>query len=1358
MTRAAIDAETESRLDRQIGEMTSTLEERMDDYVGVLHGAAGLFAASPSVSREQWRSYVDTINLRENLPSIQALGFAPRLTTSELDALLQDTRTGNLPAYTVWPDGPRDELVPVLYSEPNTARNQSALGFDMLSEPTRRAALDAARDLGAPVMSAKLTLVQDRDADQPGFLLYLPLYRAQAPADTVDARRAALKGYVYAAFRMQDLITATFPSASNAIGLEIYDGLIAEERALLYRASALRERPPIDGATVVDRPIAVSNHSWILRFVVLPSFGAGIGQNQPTLILLGGAAISLLVSLIVLISGWNRTRTAAINARLETDVEHRKQVEAQLRDSEQRFRDIAEVAGDWIWETDAEHRFTLFAGGGREHLTALGFPPDRAIGRTRWEISGVDDPEQDEAWRQHRATLSAGLPFRQFRYTLTADNGERLHMLVSGKPVFDSGGNFTGYRGTATDETKAVTALARAEHAEALLRDAIESISEGFVIFDHEDRFVMCNETYRKIYPDSVDQFVPGTRFEDMVRDGIAKGQYREAVGREEEWLANRIRLHRQADSQVELQLNTGRHVLVSERRMRNGGIAGLRVDITALKLAQQAASESEQRFRDVAEVSGDYIWETGPDHGYTYFNDQSQARLVAYGFSVASALGRPRWEFPGVDLSGAERWDQHRADLDARRAFRNFRYSLTNAAGERIYLSVSGKPFFDPSGIFLGYRGTAHDETGLVIALNRARQAEAVLQDAVDSISEGFIIFDHEDRFVMCNAAMRNLDANTAINHVPGVTFEETLRRSLETGRYQVEEADREEWLARRVRQHRAPASVVEIQLGDGRHILVSERRMRNGGVAGLRVDITALKLAQQAASESEKLARDIIDSALDAFIQMDDAGHVLEWNPQAEAIFGWTREQAVGKPLTGLIVPDDLRSRHRDGIARFLRDGSGPILGKRIELDAVRRDGQRIKIELSVTALPRGASYVFNAFLRDITEKLAAEAHLRQVQKMDAVGQLTGGLAHDFNNLLGIIIGNLDLLAELSRDDPATSELAKDVLEAALHGADLTRRLLAFARRQPLQPQQLDLNEMISGLAKLLGRTLGINIGIKLDLSPDLWPVSADRGQLEAALANLATNARDAMPKGGRIVIATRNGHCDRDYVAEHPDVSVGDYAIVEVSDTGTGMSPEVASRIFEPFFTTKEPGKGTGLGLSSVFGFVKQSGGHVNVYSEPGKGSTFRLYLPRVSANGVTQAVNGAPARPTLRGSESILAVEDNPKMRRILVKQLQDLGYRVLEADNAASALEILDRPGPIDLLLTDVVMPGLRDGFELAREAETRRPGLRVLLTSGFSETRFQDSEALNARRLLGKPYRKQDLARAVREALEEQYG
>jgi PAS domain S-box-containing protein len=576
-------------------------------------------------------------------------------------------------------------------------------------------------------------------------------------------------------------------------------------------------------------------------------------------------------------------------------------------------------------------------------------------------------------------------------------------------------------------------------------------------------------------------------------------------------------------------------------------------------------------------------------------------------------------------------------------------------------------------------------------------------------------------------------------------------------------------------------PERVLEVAFHEGRHEEIGERVRKNGsrflanvlitaipgpdgvptGFGVIMRDITARLAAEDlvkaGAARLRSLIDTVLDTVVDGLVTIDRHGIIQSYNKACVSLFGYAVEEVLGRNVN-ILMPKPDHSWHNREVPAKLEAGMAKIIGTGREVMGRRKDGSTFPMELAVGELPQGGNQAFVGIIRDLTERREAEKQrdqLRQAQKMEAVGQLTGGLAHDFNNLLAIIIGNLDLLRELRPDDLVTEELVRDALESALRGADLTRRLLAFARRQPLQPERADINEVIGGIVKLLTRTLGENIAIELALSPTVWPVQIDRAQFEAAIANLATNARDAMPRGGSLLIDTRNGQLDEDYAAAHSDVTAGDYVVIEISDSGRGMPPEILARIFEPFFTTKGQGKGTGLGLSMVFGFMKQSGGHITVHSEPEKGTTFRLFLPRLETVALVQGERST--KPAWRGgSETVLVVEDNVGLRRIVVRQLSEAGYHVLQAPDAAVAMGLIEGPEPIHLLLSDIVMPGDMDGRDLARAAARRRPAINVLLTSGFPDVRIPGPGLRSpGSRLLIKPYRKEELLRAVREAIDD---
>jgi PAS domain S-box-containing protein len=464
---------------------------------------------------------------------------------------------------------------------------------------------------------------------------------------------------------------------------------------------------------------------------------------------------------------------------------------------------------------------------------------------------------------------------------------------------------------------------------------------------------------------------------------------------------------------------------------------------------------------------------------------------------------------------------------------------------------------------------------------------------------------------------------------------------------------------------------------------------------------------------------------------------------------MFGYAPKELVGRSIEAMSSGEPPHTQ-ADAFA-WIDKASATGQPQRFDWRCKTKDGRPFWCEVSIRFASIGGASMLLAIARDLTERLAIEGQLRQAQKMEAIGQLTGGIAHDFNNLLGVIIGNLDLLRE-ARPDDAFAELTGDALDAALRGAQLTRRLLAFARRQPLQPQPTDLKLLVAGTVKLFRRVLGEDIEISVRFAKDVGEVMADPAQLEAALTNLATNARDAMPHGGRLSIAVEPCSVDAEYASANQDVTPGEYGVIEMTDTGEGMSAEVMNRIFEPFYTTKDRERGTGLGLSMVFGFIKQSGAHVGVRSQAGVGTTFRLYLPRAASAAEPAAplrrTNLAPAR-----GETVLVVEDSGPLGRIAALELSSFGYRVLQTSDGPSASALLDAE-PADVLFTDVVMPGELDGVTLARIATQRWPGLKVILTSGFAETRRAAELADAEHRLLAKPYRKSELVQAVRDALD----
>jgi len=652
--------------------------------------------------------------------------------------------------------------------------------------------------------------------------------------------------------------------------------------------------------------------------------------------------------------------------------------------------------------------------------------------------------------------------------------------------------------------------------------------------------------------------------------------------------------------------------------------------------------------------------------------------------------------------------------------------------------------------------RDAEHKAIALVGEAEERSRLAGVLQNTIDNMVDPVLVADARGMVILTNPAAREM-----FGTLSGVGVLNTTRsfdRYLPDGTpllpsqspllraYQGETIVNFEFLVQPISSSRR-----SYLIANGRPL-----RSETGDIQGAVMvyhDITQTKKAEEALRRSEQMARAIVDTALDAFVQIDALATITEWSPHAEVMFGWRRTEAIGRNVFRLIIPPDQLEQRTEEFTEFASQLGRDNPGFRVEIEAIRQDGTPIPIEVAMTALYRDGSFVINAFLRDLTEKIAFEEQLRQSQKMESIGQLTGGIAHDFNNMLTVITGTIDIISDGVADQPHLAAIAKLISEAADRGAELTRLLLAFARKQPLRPDDTDVNGLVAGLQSLLRPTLGEQIEVETVLADDVWPIYVDRGQLESALVNLAVNARDAMPGGGKLTLETCNIVVDQEFAKRLGNVDVGSYVMIAITDSGCGIPEAIRGKVFDPFFTTKDVGKGTGLGLSMVYGFIKQSGGHITLYSEEGLGTTFRLYLPRATADAEREAP-AASEQGAIGGTETILVVEDDAMVRSYVNAQLKSLGYTTLSVGNATAALSICDSDTRFDLLFTDVVMPGPYNGVQLAAEMTKRRPGLKVLFTSGYSENALIHNDRIDSDiLLLSKPYRRIDLAQMIRLAL-----
>ena len=513
-----------------------------------------------------------------------------------------------------------------------------------------------------------------------------------------------------------------------------------------------------------------------------------------------------------------------------------------------------------------------------------------------------------------------------------------------------------------------------------------------------------------------------------------------------------------------------------------------------------------------------------------------------------------------------------------------------------------------------------------------------------------------------------------------------------------------------------------------------------------------------ERALRASEERLRAAYEGIPVGIVEIDFNGIIHAINRAAEKIFLCSAEEVIGKEMS-IFMPEGRLDNYGGNLSAFLSQEVVPYIGQQKEVIAKRLNGEEFPLLGGAGEFSVGGKRFLIMLSSDQTELKAMEQKLLRSQRMEAVGELTGGIAHDFNNILGIVLGNLELLEEEAKTYPGFTKRIKSALKGAQRGAEITRKLLSFSRGTQSHGELVSINDTLTEMSPLISRSLTVSIQLEPHLGKDVWPVVADRGDLQDALLNLAINARDAMPDGGKIIIETENRIVDEEFARNHEQMAQGDYAVISFSDTGSGMTEEVKAHAFEPFFSTKAEGKGTGLGLSMVYGFVKRSRGHIDLYSELGRGTTFRIYLPRATLSATTVATGGQPA-PLPVGEETILVVDDEAALTEIANDILSSLGYRVLQASDEPEAIRILEGPDHIDLLFTDVVLPGRQDGYRLVEGARKLRPEIRVLLTSGFSGKREAATSGHDAavsglmQTLLVKPYSRSDLAQAVRRALD----
>ncbi len=929
--------------------------------------------------------------------------------------------------------------------------------------------------------------------------------------------------------------------------------------------------------------------------------------------------------------------------------------------------------------------------------------------------------------------------------------------------AIEGGGLLALYR----DTTEAKTREREVERQAELLDTIIKNMGEGISLFDKDMRWVLGNDRGHQLTGADASVAHPGASLREIVVSQARAGEFGPCDDPEAE--ADRLLsgLRPEKPFIYERDRPNGRSIEVRRNPIGGGGFITIYLDTTERKRAEAALAEANRLL--------DAVIENMP--ALVFVKRASDLRYERFNRVAEQLLGRARSELLGKndhDLFPKEQADTYvardLAALASDQAQDSGDHPIRPADPETPYIRTLKVALRDASGRPTHVLGVAVDVTDRKRAEDALRELNATLERRVEERTAALAASETNLRAISDNASVgilvlldgRFAFANRHAARMAGYTVEEVEGLPIADIIHPDYRAELFERHRRRLAGEDVPARYETVALAkDGRSIPVELNAAItrwSGQSAGMVfvTDITERKRTEREIIEVRGHLLDAIESIEHAVLLYDSEDRLILFNQhfvdhyrgiaevikvgiRFEDMFRAAVERGLvaippGQPADEFVAENVARHRRADGTIRTRQLANGRIL--QISEHPARNGG-------------------IVAVGTDVTERLKTEQQLREAQKMEEIGKLVGGMAHDFNNYLAVIIGNLDLLRERESADPGATTLIDAALGSALRGAELTRSLLAFTRRQPLESQSTDVSRHLDSITHLLKSTLGEDIALTTNFAPGPWPVRIDRAQLDSCIVNLANNARDAMPRGGALAISTRNLQLDELYARENPGTVPGDYVLIEVSDTGDGMPSEILSHVFEPFFTTKPPGHGTGLGLSMVYGFVKQSGGYITVYSEVGHGTAVRIYLPRdPNAEPAASAGPGAAAQAS-PGTETILVVEDNEAMRKTAVAQLGSLGYRVIGAENGAAALAILDRSDSrIDLLFTDVVMPGKADGYGLATLALERRPGIKILLTSGFpgDALRHSGKHAANLR-LLGKPYRKGDLARAVRETL-----
>jgi PAS domain S-box-containing protein len=1029
------------------------------------------------------------------------------------------------------------------------------------------------------------------------------------------------------------------------------------------------------------------------------------------------------------------------------DITERKRVE-EMSAAQQRLLDgLITAIPDLIYFKDRESRFIRIneAYARRAKLADA----HAALGKTDFDIFGEEHARQ--AYEDEQQIVATGQPIINKEERENWPDGRITWATSTKLPLFDSNGKIVGIMGISRDITERKQAEDKLAYERQLLRTLIDLLPEIFYVKDTESRFLMANEALAKSFGkdhysqvlglSDVDFFPPEMAAvfraeEEKVLAGEPLIDHEENVifpdGRKYTLLTTKVPFH---DSQG-----------------RICGLVGIGRDFTERKRSEETIANERQLLRTLIDLLPETFHVKDMDSRFLMVNEALAKRFGKDNYS--QVLGLSDADFFPPEVAASYRAEEKK--VLAGEPLIDHEGMVRFPDGREYMLMTSKVPFRDIQGRICGLVGIGRDITERKLAEEALARERNLLRAMFDVLPDYIYLKDEQSRFVVCNN--RRADDNAmpvAPNDLIGKTDADFFPHE-QAAQFRADDLavlggkpiiDKEETLTR--------------SDGSQQVILTTKLPFRDSsgkivGLVGYGRDITERKRTEEELRENERKYRELVEHANSIIIRWTPDGRVTFLNEFGQKFFGYSADEIRGRHVVGTIVPKT-ESTNRDLRSLVNQISADPKSFEQNINENQRRNGQRVWIAWTNKAVfdEQGKVKEILSIGSDITEQKKLEEQFRQSQKMEAIGQLSGGVAHDFNNILTVIQGNASLLLNAQLKPDEKSECSMQIIRAAERAADLTRQLLMFSRKQVMQPTDLNLNDAVKHMTKMLQRILGEDITLQSNYAPDLPPIHADAGMVEQVLLNLVVNARDAMPSGGQLTIITGVEMVDEKQAQQNPEAKTGLHVRLTVTDTGCGIAPEILPRIFEPFFTTKEIGKGTGLGLATVYGIVHQHHGWITVTSEINKGTTFRIYFPALAGASIPK--KSAPIISQFaRGTETVLVVEDEPPVRLLVNNLLQRCGYNVLQAESGVAALNVWrEHKDEIQLLLTDIIMPDSMTGLELAGQLQADNPKLKIIYTSGYSgEIAGKNIALVEGVNFLKKPYQPETLTGILRKNLD----